>query len=151
MSKDVREFLADIAANEIMQNESYNLRIPIDDGGNNSYIGFNVDLDDWKSKGKIQSLRLYRHTNTVSNLINEWEFELGAICKEYHANPDIPLRFSSCGKTPDEAENEAQSYFKELRRLIKRRTSEYKIEAAKTAEEEKEKLLARLAELEAIT
>ena len=148
MSDIIREFLVDVAENHIMQGKSYSLRIPIDDGGSNSYIGFDLDLDDWKSKGKIQQLSLFRHTNSVDKLTNTWKFELGGICNEYHANPDIPLRFSSYGKTPDQAKNEAQSYFKELRRLIKRRTSEYKIEAAKTAKEEKEELLARLAELE---
>ena len=148
MKIDVRAFLVDIATNEILKNKQYSIRIPIDDGGENSYIGFNLDLDDWKIKGKIQSLRLYRHTNTPQNLLNEWCFELGAICNEYHSNPDIPIMFSSYGKTPDQAEIEAQTYFKEIKRLIRKRTSEYKIEMAKTAEEEKEKLLARLAELE---
>lgn len=147
MKSDIRTFLVDIT-NEVMPNKPYSFRIPIDDGGNNSYIGFSLDLDDWKNKGKVQSLRLYRHTNTADKLTNEWMFEIGTICNEYFANPDIPIRFSSYGKTPDEAESEAQSYFKEIKRLIKKRTSEYKIEAAKTAKEEKEKLLARLAELE---
>ena len=61
----VREFLADVAENEILPNKKYSLRIDIDDGGFNSYIGFNVDLDYWKSTGKIQSLRLFRHTNSA--------------------------------------------------------------------------------------
>ena len=148
MKIDIRAFLVDIATNEILKNKEYSLRVPIDDGGNNSYIGFNLDLDGWRSKGKIQGLRLYRHTNTPQNLSNEWCFELGTICNEYHSNPDIPIRFSSYGKTPDEAEIEAQTYFKEIKRLIRKRTSEYKIEMAKTVEAEKEKLLERLDELE---
>ena len=146
MKTDVRTFLVDIA-NEAMPNKPYNCRVPIEDGGNNSYIGFSLELDEWHSKGKIRSLSLFRHTNTAKNLTNEWKFDVGDICNEYRANPDIPIMFSSYGKTPDQAEIEAQTYFKEIKRLIRKRTSEYKIEMAKTAEEEKEKLLARLAEL----
>ena len=148
MSNTIREFLVDVAENHIMQGKSYSLRIPIDDGGSNSYIGFGLDLDDWKSKGEIQQLSLFRHTNSVDKLTNTWKFELGGICNEYHANPNMPIMFSSYGKTPDEAEAEAQSYFKEMKLLIKKRTAQYKIEATQTAKEEKEKLLARLAELE---
>lgn len=148
MKNNIREFLVDIASNEIVKNKQYSLRIPIDDGGDNSYIGFSLELDDWHSKGEIRSLSIFRHTNAVDKISNEWAFDLGNICNEYHANPDIPLKFSSYGKTPEQAETEAQSYFKEIKRLIKKRTSEYKIEAAKTAAAEKEKLLERLAELD---
>ena len=148
MSNTIREFLVDVAENHIMQGKSYSFRIPIDDGGSNSYIGFDLDLDDWKSKGEIQQLSLFRHTNSADKLTNLWKFDLGGICNEYYANPNIPLMFSSYGKTPDEAEAEAQSYFKEMKLLIKKRTAQYKIEATQTAKEEKEKLLARLAELE---
>ena len=148
MSNTIREFLVDVAENHIMQGKSYSFRIPIDDGGSNSYIGFDLDLDDWKSKGEIQQLSLFRHTNSVDKLTNTWKFELGGICNEYHANPNIPIMFSSYGKTPEQAEAEAQGYFKEMKHLIRKRTSEYRIESTKTAKEEKEKLLARLAELE---
>ena len=146
----VREFLADIAANEILPNKKYALRIDIDDGGYNSYIGFDVDLDDWKSKGKIQSLRLSRHTNSTDRLSNTWQFSLGAICNEYHTYPDIPIEFSSFGKTPNEAEAEAAEYYNRIRKLVRKETTVYKIEIAKTAEAEREKLLARLAELEGL-
>ena len=146
----VREFLADIAANEILPNKKYALRIDIDDGGYNSYIGFNVDLDDWKSKGKIQSLRLYRHTNSTDRLSNTWQFSLGEICNEYYAHPNIPIKFTSFGKTPGEAEAEAAEYYGKLRRLVRKQTSDYKIEQAKTAKAEREELLARLAELEGL-
>ena len=149
MKTGVREFLVDIAENEIVKNKAYSLRIPIEDGGSNSYIGFRLDLDDWKSKGKISSLSVFRHTNTAEKLINEWTFELGNIIETYFEYPDIPLKFASYGKTPEEATAEAQSYFKEILRLVKKCTSEYKIELAKTAEQEKEELLARLGELEA--
>ena len=148
MSNTIREFLVDVAENHIMQGKSYSFRIPIDDGGSNSYIGFDLDLDDWKSKGEIQQLSLFRHTNSVDKLTNTWKFELGGICNEYHANPNIPLMFSSYGKTPEQAEAEAQNYFKEMKLLIRKRTAQYKIEATKDAEKEKEELLARLAELE---
>ena len=109
MKNNIRAFLVDIASNEIMQNKSYGLRIPIDDGGDNSYIGFGLDLDDWHSKGEIRSLSIFRHTNAVDKISNEWAFELGNIVNEYHANPDIPIKFSSYGKTPDQAESEAQT------------------------------------------
>lgn len=148
MKMSVREFLVDIAENEIVKGKPYNLRIPIEDGGSNSYIGFSLELDEWNNKGKIRGLSVYRHTNSTRLVTNEWTFELGNICDTYFEYPDIPLRFASYGKTPEEATEEAQSYFKELTRLIKKRTSEYKIEMAKTAEKEKEELLARLAELE---
>ena len=148
MSNTIREFLVDVAENHIMQGKSYSFRIPIDDGGSNSYIGFDLDLDDWKSKGKIQQLSLFRHTNSADKLVNQWTFELGGICDEYHANLNMPIMFSSYGKTPEQAEAEAQSYFKEMKLLIKKRTAQYKIEATKDAEKEKEELLARLAELD---
>ena len=148
MSNTIREFLVDVAENHIMQGKSYSLRIPIDDGGSNSYIGFDLDLDDWKSKGEIQQLSLFRHTNSADKLANQWNFELGGVCNEYHANLNMPIMFSSYGKTPEQAEAEAQGYLKEMKHLIKKRTSEYRIESTKTAKEEKEKLLARLAELE---
>lgn len=145
----VRDFLKDMARG-VVHGKSYAIRIDIEDGGYNSYIGFNVDLDDWKSKGKIQGVRLYRHTNSPDKLTNEWKFELGTVCYEYHSNPDIPLRFASYGKSVEEATAEAQSYFEELEKLIQKKTSDYKIQAVKSAEEEKEKLLARLAELEKV-
>ena len=148
MSDIIRKFLVDVAENHIMQGKSYAFRIPIEDGGSNSYIGFGLDLDDCKSKGEIQQLSLFRHTNSVDKLTNTWKFELGGICNEYHANPNIPLMFSSYGKTPEQAEAEAQNYFKEMKLLIKKRTAQYKIEATKDAEKEKEELLARLAELD---
>ena len=148
MKNNIREFLVDVAENHITQGKSYSLRIPIDDGGSNSYIGFDLDLDDWKSKGEIQQLSLFRHTNSVDKLTNTWKFELGCICNEYHVNPNIPIMFSSYGKTPEQAEAEAQGYFKEMKLLIKKRTAQYKIEATKAAKEEKEELLARLAELD---
>lgn len=147
---NVRDFMADIAANEVLPGKQYNFRIEIDDGGINSYIGFAVDLDDWKVKGKIKELRLFRHTNNADGLSNTWSFYLGAICNEYHANPDIPLQFSSYGKTPSEAEAEAAEYFNEIRRLVRKQTSDYKIRLAETAQEEREKLLARLSELEGV-
>lgn len=147
MNTDVRNFLVDIAENELFTGKEYKLRIEIDDGGMNSYIGFNVDLDDWKANGKIQSLRIYRHTNTPKKLVETWDISLGNICNEYHCYPDIPIRFSSYGKTPEEAA-EARGYFKRLRRLIQKCTAEYKAAAAESAQDEKAALLARLAELE---
>lgn len=143
----VRDFLKDMARG-VVHGKRYAIRIDIEDGGYNSYIGFDVYLDDWKSKGEIQGLRLYRHTNSIDRLSNEWSFVLGSVFREYHLNPGIPLRFSSYGKALKEAEAEARGYFAEIEKLIQKRTSDYKIEAANSAEEEKKKLLARLAELE---
>ncbi len=143
----VRDFLTNMAR-EVVHGKPYDIRLEIEDGGINSYIGFNVALDDWKSKGKIKEVRLHRHTNSPDKLTNRWEFELGSICHEYHSNPDIPLRFTSYGKSAEEAEVEAQSYFEELEKLIQKQTSDYKIQTVKSAEKEKEELLARLAELE---
>mgnify|MGYP003592898361 CR=1 FL=1 len=151
MKTDVRAFLVDIAENEVLKNKAYSFRIPLDDGGDNSYIGFSVELDDWRNNGKIRGLSLFRHTNSVKLKSNEWKFDLGDICDTYYEYPDIPIQFASYGKTPEEATAEAQGYFKEIKRLIKKRTAEYKIEMAKTAEKEKEELLARLAELESVT
>lgn len=145
----VRDFLVDMAR-EVVHGKQYSIRLEIEDGGFNSYIGFNVYLDDWKSKGKIQGVRLCRHTNSADKLANKWQFELGSVCYEYHSNPDIPLRFASYGKSAEEAEAEAQSYFEELKALIRKQTSDYKIQAVKSAEKEKEELLARLAELEKV-
>lgn len=116
----VREFLADIVANEILPNKKYDLRIDIEDGGYNSYIGFKVSLDDWKSKGKIESVRLFRHTNSENRMSDRWEFSLGEICNEYHTYPDIPIRFSSFGKTLDEAETEATGYYNRIRKLVRK-------------------------------
>jgi hypothetical protein len=144
---DVRTFLADIA-NELLPNQEYSLRIEIDDGGYNSYIGFDVDLDDWEAKGKIKALRLFRHTNSTAKISSEWQFQLGEICNEYHCYPDIPVRFSSFGKTPTEAQEEAVKYYSEIMRLVRKQTSAHKIRLAETAKEEREKLLARLSELD---
>lgn len=149
--QSVRDFLVDMANNEIVQGEKYSHRIEIDDGGFNSYIGFDVDVDTWKHKpSKVTSeVRIYRHTNSVKKLENEWSFSLGNICNQYADEPDIPLKFASYGKTPDEAETEAVQYFTAIRKLIRKQTSDYKIAKATSAQEEREKLLARLSELEA--
>ena len=147
--QSVREFLTDIANNEILQGKGYSHRIVIKDGGDNSHIGFNVDTHDFQRKTPVtQSVRLYRHTNSANKALNMWTFSLGSVCYEYADNPDIPLSFESYGKTPDEAEAEAEQYFNELKKLVRKQTSAYKIQAAKSAQEEREKLLARLSELE---
>ena len=148
--QSIRDFLVDIAENDIISGKKYSLRIPIKDGGDNSYIGFNVDTEDYnRAKPVTGALRLYRHTNSTGKKANEWAFALGGVCDCYAEHPNIPLAFSSYGKTADEAAVEASEYFKELKRLIRKQTSEYKTRAAETAQEEKEKLLARLSELNA--
>lgn len=148
--QSVRDFLADVANNEILQGKEYSHRIKIEDGGSNSYIGFDVSVEEWAHKPRkvTGEIRIFRHTNSVSRLENEWCFSLGHICHAYADEPNIPLRFESYGKTADEAEAEAAQYFKELRKLIRKATSDYKIKAAKSSQEEREKLLARLSELE---
>lgn len=151
MSKQtVREFLKDIAENEIISGKEYSLRIPIDDGGYNSYIGLNVSIEDWKHKPKkvTREVQIFRHTNNVSDLINTWRFSLGGICHPYAENPDIPLEFSSYGKTPEEAEAEIPECLVGLRRMVREMTVEYMAEAAAEERKERKKLLARLAELE---
>lgn len=151
MNKAIREFLVDIAENEIIPGNQYSCRIEIEDGGYNSYVALDVDVDDWKHKPRkvTQGVRIFRHTNSASKLANTWCFRLGNVCHLYADEPSIPLEFSSYGKTPDEAEAEAEQYFNKLKKLIRKQTSVYKVEAAKSAQEEKEKLLERLKELEA--
>ena len=140
-----------MANNEIVQGEKYSHRIEIDDGGFNSYIGFDVEVEDWKHKPHkaTRSIEIFRHTNSANKLQNEWKFSLGNICHPYCDNPGMPLELTSYGKTPDEAEAEAEKYFSEIRKLVRKQTSVYKIEKAASAKEEREKLLARLSELEA--
>lgn len=149
--QSIRDFLTDIADNEIISGKKYSHRIEINDGGINSYIGLDISVEDWKHKPRnvTQEVRIYRHTNSASKLENEWCFSLGNICHPYADEPNIPLEFTSYGKSPDEAETEAEQYFKELKKLVRKQTSDYKIQAAELVREEKEKLLERLNELEA--
>ena len=149
--QSIREFLADIAENEIISGKKYSCRIEIEDGGYNSYVALDVDVDDWKHRPRkvTQAVSIFRHTNSASKLENEWHFSLGDVCHPYADEPNIPLEFKSRGKSPDEAEAEAEQYFSELKKLIRKQTSAYKVEAAESAQEEKEKLLERLKELEA--
>ena len=145
----VYEFLVDIAKNEIINGKKYEFRIAIDDGGCNSYIGLCVDMEDFQRKTPItRSLRLFRHTNTTSKLINTWEFDLGDIRNPYADYPDIVMSFKTYGKTFSEAAKEANGYFAELKMLIKKRTAEYEVQAVQSAQEEREKLLNRLRELD---
>ena len=131
----IRDFLVEIA-DEILKDEEYRVRIKLDDGGYNSYIGLSVDVIGREKSIRTSSIRLFRHTNTVDLIKNTWCFILGNICAPYADYPDIPLEFSSYGKTSKEAEKEAQKYLKELRAKIAKITAE------------KERLKARLAELE---
>jgi hypothetical protein len=148
--KSVREFLVDIAENEIISGKKYSCRIEVEDGGDNSYISVCVYANDFQRRTPvIEGIRLFRHSNSVNNLVNTWSFSLGNVCHLYADEPNILLEFSSYGKCPDEAETEAKQYFSELKKLIRKQTSAYKVEAAESAREEKEKLLERLKELEA--
>lgn len=131
----IRDFLVEIA-DEILKDEEYSVLIELDDGGYNSYIGLSVDVIGREKSIRTSSIRLFRHTNTVDLIKNRWCFILGNICAPYADYPDIPLEFSSYGKTRKEAEKEAQKYLKELRAKIAEITAE------------KERLKARLAELE---
>ena len=131
----IRDFLVEIA-DEILKDEEYRVRIKLDDGGFNSYIGLSVDVIGREKSIRTSSIRLFRHTNTVDLIKNRWCFILGNICEPYADYPDIPLEFSSYGKTRKEAEKEAQKYLKELRAKIAEITAE------------KERLKARLDEPE---
>ena len=145
----VREFLEQIAKEEIIQGEQYSLRIEIDDGGFNSYIGFNVDIETYNRKiPETQALRLYRHTNDMNKLVNTWGFNLGDIIHDYPKNQNVPMKFNTYGKTWEEAEKEASQYFSKIKKMIHKRTSDLKIKKASDKETEKEQLLARLKELE---
>ena len=146
--KSVREFLEDILTNEIIPGRKYDVRIDIDDGGQNSYISVCIYAEDFQRKTPVISeITLFRHSNSVNKLINTWKFELGDICNPYADNPEIPLQYSSYGKTADEAETEASEYYNKLRQLIRKQTSDYNIKDAETEQEERKELLARLAEL----
>ena len=152
----VREFLEQIAKEEIIQGEQYSLRIEIDDGGFNSYIGFDVDIETYNAAvlntnmktPKTKALRLYRHTNDMNKLVNTWGFNLGDIIHDYPKNQNVPMKFNTYGKTWEEAEKEASQYFPKIKKMIHKRTSDLKIEKASDKEKEKEQLLARLKELE---
>lgn len=145
----ILEYMKDIADNVALSGRKYDVRVSMDDGGNNSYISICVDTATFQRKRPVtQSVRLFRHTNSVDKLINTWGFELGGVCHPYADYPNIVLEFKSYGKTIGEAESEAMKYFSKLRKMIEKQTSDYKIADAKSAQEEREKLLARLSELE---
>lgn len=150
MIEVIRKFLVDIANNEIVLGKEYSVRISIEDGGDNSYIGFCVDVDDWNHKPKLvtRGLRIFRHTNTTENLKNTWQFTLGDICHVYADEPNVPIEFKTYGKSLEDSVKEAKIYFDKLTKLIRKQTSDYKIESAKSIEKERENLLARLSELE---
>lgn len=145
----VRAFLVDIAEKEIVQGKKYNIRLAINDGGYNSYIGLCVDTHDFMRKKPVtQSLRIFRHSNGMSHLVNTWGFDLGSICHAYVENRDIPIEFSSYGVAVDQAEAEAEKHFNNILKEVRKQTSLYKVEEAETLKEEKEILLARLSEIE---
>ena len=146
----IYEFMKDVADNVAISGRKYDVRIPINDGGSNSYISICIYDDTFQRKQPVtQGIGLFRHTNSVDKLVNTWGFTLGEFCKAYADYPNIALKFESYGKTADEAEAEAVQYFTMLRKLIEKQTSDYNVADAKSAEEEREKLLARLSELEA--
>lgn len=144
----VYEFLKDMADHEIIHGKKYSFRIEISDGGVNSYIGFDADVEDFSRKSPVlRSVSIYRHTNSTDNLPNTWTFSLGDICNPLDDYPDIALYFGSYGKSSDDAEIESAKYFAHIKQKIRKITAARKAEEAKSAEEEKEKLLARLHEL----
>lgn len=145
---EVRKFLEDIAHSAIVPKHKYSVRIELNDGGYNSYVSLCVDIhDNGKEKGMLECVRIFRHTNGVKEFANAWSFDLGNICHLLEQEPNVPIKFSSYGKTAEEATAEAREYFKELKRLVKKETSDYKKAAAKSEAEEREVLLARLREL----
>ena len=58
--QSIREFLADIAENEIISGKKYSCRIEIEDGGYNSYVALDVDVDDWKHRPRRREERFRR-------------------------------------------------------------------------------------------
>ena len=147
----VKEFLEQIEKEEILHGKKYSLRIDVDDGFYNSYIGFDVDVETYNRKTPVtSSLRLHRHTNDINGLVNTWGFALGNIIHSYPQNRNVPLEFRTYGKDFAEAEKEASEYFAKIKKLIRKRTSDIKIQMASEAEEEKEQLLARLEELKGV-
>lgn len=129
----VYDFLKSIAENEIVSGEQHFVRVEINDGGYNSYIGLSVDIDDWEQNNYVtKSLRLFRNSNSYSHIENTWAFRLGDAIFSIRDNPDIPLYFSSYGKTIKEVEDEVIPYFDKLKKLIQKQTSDYKIQAAKS-------------------
>lgn len=146
---DTREFLVDILKNETVPGKKYDVRIPISDGGDNSYIGLSIYTDTYQRKSAVvEGIALHRHSNSVNRLVNTWKFRLGGVCNTYADYPEIAVEYSSYGKSSDEATTEAQNYFRELRKLIRKQTSDYRIAAAAEAQDEREKLLSRLSELD---
>ena len=147
----VKESLEQIEKEEILHGRRYCLRIDIDDGFYNSYIGFDVDIENYNRKTPTtMALRLYRHTNDIDGLVNTWGFALGNILHNYPQNRNVPLEFRTYGKEFAEAEKEASQYFAKIKKLIQKRTSDIKIQMASEAESEKERLLARLEELKGV-
>lgn len=145
----VREFLEQIEKSEIIHGKKYSLRIELNDGGNNSYIGFGVDVETFNRKvPETKSFRLFRHTNSIDKIKNVWEFRLGDCIHPYPEHQNIPIEFKTYSKTWEEAEKEASRYFAKIKKLIQKATSDYKIQIAADSETEREQLLARLKELE---
>lgn len=149
-SQNILEYLKNIADNIILPDQNYNLRVAINDGGENSYVGINISTEEFRRKRPVTSrVELHRHTNSVENLPNAWSFQLGSVCNVYADNPDITLFFGSYGKTADEASAEAQPYLSELLKLIKKAVAQQKEEVEAKNQAERDELLARLKELEA--
>lgn len=148
----VREFLEQIGKSEIILGKKYSVRIDLNDGGFNSYIGFCVDTDTYNKKTpETIALRLFRHTNSIDKLANLWCFRLGDIIHGYPKNQDVLMRFDTYGKTWGEAEREASQYFEKIKKLIQKATADYKIQISADAEAEREQLRAKLKELEGLS
>ena len=94
MSKAIREFLVGVAENEIIIGKKYSCRIEIEDGGYNSYVALDVDVDDWKHRPRkvTQDVRIFRHTNSASKLANTWCFTLGKTVFLTRAEADAALK-----------------------------------------------------------
>jgi hypothetical protein len=147
--KSIRELLVDIYNNEIIKGEQYRLRTEINDGGENSYIGFNLDISSYPANiKKIQVIRVYRHTNDVSLIKNCWEFHLGNVIHKLDDNSEIPIEFRTYGKSCEEAENEAFGYISKIKSLIRKHNSKVRQQLTNNKEKERQELKRRLAELE---
>ena len=148
-NENIKEYLKNMADNVILPGHRYDVRIDIDDGGFNSYVGIYISSDDFHRKQPVTAgVQLHRHTNNAKDLENTWRFELGGVCNPYADNPDVALYFGSYGKSADDAAKDAEPYLSKLLTLIKKQVALQKKDIEKTKQAERESLLARLKDLE---
>jgi hypothetical protein len=146
------------AESTIGAGNSWEERIPIDDGGVNSYIGLRVQAEDSPGVTGTAWVKLWRNTNVgrygtrdVAKLLETWDLSLGDVCVGYtHMNGDVPIRLTTYGKTPEEICAEIKPHIGHFRKAFKKAAKILADKKEKAARDEKDKLLARLKELEAV-